>query len=386
MSARDTHFLLAARVKDDGPGIENAQRILQGEYRSRTGMGLGILGARRLTDRFSLDTSARHGTSVTIGKFISPLRTMDAGSVAAIAEALARETPNSAYEELQRQNQELLDALDQLRASKAETERLNTELEETNRGVVALYAELDDHASEMRRLSEVKTRFLSDMSHELRTPLTSLINLSRLLIGRSDGDLNSEQERQVKIMQRSAESLVEMVSDLLDIAKIEAGRVELRAEPFRVADLFGTLRGMFRPLVMSDDVSLVFDEQVDICLVSDEQRVSQVLRNLISNAIKFTMAGEIRVGAKVDGPNVLLFVTDTGTGIAPEDQERIFDDFAQVDGPIQRRVRGTGLGLPLTRKLAALLGGCVSVESQVGRGSTFTLTIPQELPLRDVDG
>jgi signal transduction histidine kinase len=323
------------------------------------------------------------GTSVRVGKIIAHAAMLDAAAVAAIGAALAREQANSPYEELQQQNQELLAALDELRASKANVDRLNQELEETNRGVVALYAELDDRANEMRRMSETKTRFLSDVSHELRTPLTSIINLSGLLISHADGELNAEQEKQVSLMKRSAESLAEMVNDLLDIAKIEAGKVDLRLEPVTVAEIFGTLRGMFRPLMTSDAVHLVFDENTSIAMFTDERRVSQVLRNFISNAVKFTLAGEIRVGAVLDGDNVQLFVSDTGTGIAPKDQERIFEEFSQVDGPIQRRVRGTGLGLPLTRKLAALLGGHVTLDSEPGRGSTFALVIPRELPAGD---
>ena len=269
-----------------------------------------------------------------------------------------------------------------LRARDAEMERLSQELAETNRGVVALYAELDDRALTLGQLSEAKTRFLSDMSHELRAPLASVINLTRLLLARSDGPLTAEQEYQVTLIQRSAESLAEMVNDLLDIAKIEARKIELRLERVPVSEIFAGLRGLFRPLATNERVEfLVEDPPESLVLVTDAQRVAKVLRNFISNALKFTDAGEVRVSARaLDDERVSLDVTDTGIGIAPEDQRRIFEDYAQVDGPIQKRVRGTGLGLPLTRKLAPLLGGEVTLESRVGEGSRFSLVLPRVHP------
>jgi len=271
---------------------------------------------------------------------------------------------------------------ERLRAREAEIDRLSQELAETNRGVLALYAELDDRAQALGQMSETKTRFLSDMSHELRAPLASMINLTRLLLARADGPLTDEQVYQVTLIQRSAESLSEMVDDLLDISKIEARKVDLRLEEVSIAEVLAGLRGMFRPLATNEGVALVFEDPDEpIVLTTDAQRVAQVLRNFVSNALKFTTEGEVRVSARVaDGDVVILEVADTGAGIAPEDQARIFEDFAQVDGPIQKRVRGTGLGLPLTRKLAALLGGEVRLESRLGEGSRFSLVVPRVHP------
>ncbi|PYP81554.1 MAG: hypothetical protein DMD35_00860 [Gemmatimonadetes bacterium] len=277
---------------------------------------------------------------------------------------------------------ELHELHERLRAREAEIDRLAQELAETNRGVLALYAELDDRAQALGQMSETKTRFLSDMSHELRAPLASMINLTRLLLARADGPLTDEQVYQVTLIQRSAESLSEMVDDLLDISKIEARKVDLRLEEVSIAEVLAGLRGMFRPLATNEGVALVFEDPDEpIVLTTDAQRVAQVLRNFVSNALKFTTEGEVRVSARVaDGDVVILEVADTGAGIAPEDQARIFEDFAQVDGPIQKRVRGTGLGLPLTRKLAALLGGEVRLESRLGEGSRFSLVVPRVHP------
>jgi signal transduction histidine kinase len=269
-----------------------------------------------------------------------------------------------------------------LRARESEVERLTQELAETNRGVVALYAELDDRALALGQLSDAKTRFLSDMSHELRAPLASVINLTRLLLAHSDGPLTTEQEYQVTLIQRSAESLADMVNDLLDIAKIEARKVELRIESVPVSEIFAGVRGLFRPLATNERVEFIVEDPPEpIVLVTDAQRIAQVLRNFISNALKFTDAGEVRVSARtLDDDRVSLDVADTGIGIAPADQRRIFEDYTQVDGPIQKRVRGTGLGLPLTRKLALLLGGEVQLESRLGEGSRFSLVVPRVHP------
>ena len=379
---------LVARVSDQGPGIADVAAVLEGRHPTKSGgMGLGLVSARRLADRFRIDSRPGEGTTVEVARTL-PRGTPPVSGPAArrIADALAARGSTDALSAMQEQNRELLRTLDDLRARQAEVERLNAELEETNRGVLALYAELDDRAEDLRRASEYKSRFLSDISHEFRTPLTSVLNMTRFLLDRADGPLTPEQERQVRIVRKSIESLADLVNDLLDLAKIEAGHTVLRPTEFTVGELFAALRGMFRPLVGSDAVALVFDEPAGaVVLTTDEQRLSQILRNFISNAIKFTERGEIHVSAlpEDDGATIRFAVRDTGIGIAPRDQARIFDDFTQVDSPLQRRTRGTGLGLPLSRRLAALLGGRVELESAPGVGSTFTLVVPRELATPD---
>jgi signal transduction histidine kinase/CheY-like chemotaxis protein len=273
-------------------------------------------------------------------------------------------------------------ALEQERAARRELEEANRALEETNRGVMALYAELDDKAYALQRASELKTRFLSNMTHEFRTPLNAILSLSALLLDRTDGDLTPDQETQATFIRRSAEALSDLVSDLLDLAKIEAGKTVIRRDEFTAADLFAALRGMLRPLLTSDAVALVFDDPAGIPpLRTDQGKVAQILRNFVSNALKFTERGEVRVRADLADPQTVVFsVADTGIGIAPEDRERVFEEFVQVDGPAQRRVKGTGLGLPLSRQLAHLLGGDMSVASSPGVGSTFSLRLPLAYP------
>jgi signal transduction histidine kinase len=264
----------------------------------------------------------------------------------------------------------------------AQVEALSAELAETNQGVLALYAELDDNAVRLREASDLKSRFLSYMSHEFRTPLSSILSLTRILQDRLDGPLTEEQQRQVQFIQTAAGELTEMVNDLLDLAKVEAGRVTISPAWFEMVDLFSALRGMFKPILQSDAVTLIFEEPHDIPeIYTDHKKLSQILRNFISNALKFTPRGEVRVSARLipDG-RVTFCVADTGIGIAAEHIGALFNDFVQVDAPIQKRLRGTGLGLSLSRKLALLLGGDVAVESALGQGSKFSVTLPVELP------
>ena len=214
-----------------------------------------------------------------------------------------QERPQNAFEELQYQNQELLGALEEIRSRQAELIRLNRELEDTNRGVVALYAELDEKADHLRRADELKSKFLSNMSHEFRSPLNSILALSGLLMNRADGELTPPQEQQVVYVRRAAQDLLELVNDLLDLAKVEAGKVKARPLEFEVENLFAALRGMLRPLLLNQAVDLIFDDATHIPRVfSDEGKVSQILRNFISNALKFTERGEIGFPRRLQAP------------------------------------------------------------------------------------
>ena len=371
--------LFVVCISDTGPGIADLPRIMEGRYKSATGMGLGITGARRLMDQFAIESSER-GTSVSLKKiFPRQAAAVTPARLARIAGDLARQRPQNPLEEIQQQNQELVRTLEELRARQEDLVRLNAELEDTNRGVVALYAELDEKADHLRRADELKSRFLSNMSHEFRTPLNAIRALTEVLLRRMDGPLGPEQEVEVGYIRKATDQLSELVEDLLDLAKVEAGKISVRPAEFDVASLFSSLRGMLRPLLVNESVSLVFEDPRGLpTLTTDEGKVSQILRNLLSNALKFTERGEVRVSAALApaGDTVVFSVADTGIGIGADDHERIFQEFGQVDNPIQSRVRGTGLGLPLSRKLATLLGGTLTVHSEPGAGSTFRATIP----------
>jgi signal transduction histidine kinase len=266
----------------------------------------------------------------------------------------------------------------QLATQAEELEFLRAELAETNAGVVALYAELDDNAVQLREAADLKSRFLSYMSHEFRTPLASITSISDILISGMDGPLTAEQQRQVQFVRASVRELTEMVDDLLDLAKVDAGRISISPEWFEMVDLFSALRGMFKPIVGAGSVSLIFEEVESIPrFYTDDKKLSQILRNFISNALKFTTDGEVRVSAAlIDADHVEFAVADTGIGIAKEHLPALFSDFVQLDTRIQKRLRGTGLGLSLAKKFAELLGGTVAVSSELGKGSRFSVLIP----------
>jgi signal transduction histidine kinase len=272
--------------------------------------------------------------------------------------------------------------MDSLRAEiarqRAEFDGLQAELDETNKGVVALYAELDQNALQLREAADLKSRFLSYMSHEFRTPLASISSVTDILLVRLDGPLTAEQERQLRFVQGSVRELTEMVDDLLDLAKVDAGRISISPEWFEMVDLFSALRGMFRPIVGSGGVSLIFEEPEQVPpIYTDDKKLAQILRNFISNALKFTPQGEVRVSAQaIDGQMIEFAVSDTGIGIAADHLPALFSDFVQLDTRIQKRLRGTGLGLSLARKFAELLRGRVAVQSEVGKGSRFSVLIP----------
>ncbi len=263
----------------------------------------------------------------------------------------------------------------------AELDALRAELEETNRGVVALYGELDAQADQLRQATELKSRFLAYMSHEFRTPIASFQSLTRLLLSHADGPLTPEQEKQIRFISDTAGEFSDMVNDLLDLAKVEAGRVDVNAAWFEMVDLFSALRGMFRPVLVNPEVNLIFEEPQGVPrLFTDDRKLSQILRNFISNALKFTVQGDVRVSAVLNDDSTITFaVADTGIGIAPEAHGSIFHDFVQVDSPLQKRLRGTGLGLSLSKRIAELLGGSVGFSSDLGKGSVFWVTLPAEL-------
>lgn len=269
----------------------------------------------------------------------------------------------------------------QVQQLRMEADALRAELDETNQGVLALYAELDQQAEQLREVSELKSRFLSYMSHEFRTPLGSILSMTRLLEDEMDGPLTDEQRRQVRFISASTSELREMVDDLLDLAKIEAGRITISPAWFDLMDLFSALRGMFRPLVEGDQLDLLFEDPPALpMLYTDDKKLAQILRNFISNALKFTPNGQVVVSARMQGEDSVRFsVRDTGIGIPADLQSTLFEDFVQVDTPLQKRLRGTGLGLSLCKRFAELLGGHVGVDSVVGEGSDFYVVLPYKL-------
>jgi signal transduction histidine kinase/CheY-like chemotaxis protein len=378
---------LLIRISDSGPGIQELEAVLEGRHRPQTKKGMGIIGAQRLTDDLQIDSTPGRGTTVRLRKFLPrKANALSPKQLSDLAEQL-RIAANP-FEEIKQQSQELLRTLEELRRQQQELTQLNRELEDTNRGVVALYSELDDKTIHLKQADEIKSRFLSNMSHEFRTPLNSILALARLLLDRMDGDLTAEQVKQVAFISKSAEDLLGLVNDLLDLAKVKAGKLTVHPTTFEMKEVLGALRGVLKPLLTNDKVTLVIEDPAGMPpLHTDESKVSQILRNLVSNALKFTESGEIRLTTHMasDETAIILSVSDTGIGIAPEHQALIFQEFSQLDNPLQKKVRGTGLGLPLTKKLTELLGGSISVKSVLGVGSTFSVQLPLRYPESPAD-
>lgn len=268
-----------------------------------------------------------------------------------------------------------------------EVEALRAEIEETNRGVVALYSELDMQAEQLRQATELKSRFLAYMSHEFRTPIVAIQSITRLLMDRVDGPLTPEQEKQVGFVRDTAAEFSEMVNDLLDLARLEAGRVEVSPAWFDMVAMFDALRGMFKPVLTNPEVSLIFEEPHDVQkLFSDDRKVSHILRNYISNALKFTPSGEVRVSATCGSPDTITFsVRDTGIGIPPDSHGEVFQAAAAAlprlgtgPGAVQAagRVAGrscrlrkrSGRGIALLRDAADHAAQCAAAVATAAAG------------------
>ena len=356
----------------------------------------GIAAASRLMDK----VTAR-GQVVRMAKRRPPGVQPD---MQAVNDQLAAVLPPSATEELRRQNIDLISALEDLRQQKEqlvllnaelqETNRgvmalyseLSEELEQTNRGVVALYAELDEKSERLRAASESKDRFWANISHELRTPLNSIIGLTRLLAEPdADGGLDPERLYQVELIRNSGSVLLALVNDLLDVAKAESGQLRIDPAMVSLRTLFGRLSALARPMAEGKPVSVVVSEQgAPDVILTDEVALTSILRNLLSNGIKYTDRGEVRLSARVVGENLAISVSnlaisvsDTGIGIPPSLHRHVFEEFYQVPG-IRRG--GTGLGLPYASKLARILGGNLELTSEPGVGTTVVLNLPHGTP------
>jgi signal transduction histidine kinase/CheY-like chemotaxis protein len=353
----------------------------------------GIAAASRL-----MDSVAASGPVVRMAKRRPPDVRPD---IRVVDEQLAAVRPPSATDELRRQNADLISALDDLRQQKEqlvllnaelqETNRgvmalysdLSEELEQTNRGVVALYAELDEKSDRLRAASESKDRFWANVSHELRTPLNSIIGLARLLAEPDAGGRGLDPERlyQADLIKNSGSVLLALVNDLLDVAKAESGQLRIDPAMVSLRALFGRLSALARPMAEGKPVSVVVGDQGDPdtpdLILTDEIALTHILRNLLSNGIKYTDRGEVALSAQVVGDHLAISVSDTGIGIPPGLHRHVFEEFYQVPG-IRRG--GTGLGLPYASRLARILGGNLELTSAPGQGTTVVLNLPHGTP------
>ncbi|HEY1624513.1 MAG TPA: HAMP domain-containing protein [Streptosporangiaceae bacterium] len=282
----------------------------------------------------------------------------------------------SQQEELQRSNAELADKAALLAAQNRDIETKNAEIEQARQ-------EIEERARQLELAGKYKSQFLANMSHELRTPLNSLLILARLLAQNPGRNLTAKQVEYANVIHSAGSDLLQLINDILDLSKVEAGRMDIHAERFALPSLLEDIQATFQPLTAEKglDFSVSSDEGVPRELFTDRQRLRQVLGNLLSNAVKFTERGGVRMRVARGGADeVLAFsVTDTGIGIAPENLTTIFGAFQQGDGTLSRRYSGTGLGLSIAREVGTLLGGEISAESELGQGSTFSLLLPAVL-------
>ncbi|HXO25420.1 MAG TPA: response regulator, partial [Streptosporangiaceae bacterium] len=263
-------------------------------------------------------------------------------------------------------------------------------IETKNAEIEQARQEIEERARQLALASKYKSQFLANMSHELRTPLNSLLILARLLAQNPGRNLSAKQVEYANVIHSAGSDLLQLINDILDLSKVEAGRMDIHAERFPLSTLLEDIQATFQPLTAEKglDFAVETDPGAPPELFTDRQRLRQVLGNLLSNAVKFTESGHVllRVGLDQgrrtpDGDDILsLSVEDTGIGIAPENVPTIFGAFQQGDGTLSRRYGGTGLGLSIAREVGALLGGEIAAESELGQGSTFTLYLPCELP------
>uniref|UniRef100_UPI0008466939 response regulator n=1 Tax=Sphingobium yanoikuyae TaxID=13690 RepID=UPI0008466939 len=289
-------------------------------------------------------------------------------------------------EELEEQGTALKESQARLELQQVELEQTNSQLEEQTQTLEAQRDELERagaalqlKARELEQASQYKSDFLANMSHELRTPLNSLLILSKLLGDNADGNLSADQIKFARTIESSGNDLLTLINDILDLSKIEAGHVEIQPAPVPLDRMTGDLQKVFQPIANERGLTLQIDLPGDLprTIETDRLRLEQILKNLLSNALKFTERGSVRLAvSRVGDDKLALAVTDTGIGISPEQQANIFEAFHQADGTISRKYGGTGLGLSISRELARLLGGSIMLESKVGEGSQFIVTIP----------
>ncbi|MFJ7988371.1 ATP-binding protein [Streptomyces sp. NPDC096351] len=365
-----------------------------------------LRAAERLLDQCTYTTS-EEGNTLTVGQRLPSSEDLTRERLDRIREQLNGPAEFSMTEELRSQNRQLLQALEESRAQKEELQRLNAELEETNKGVVALYselsaeleetntgvvalyAELEDKSRQLRLASEAKTRFWANVSHELRAPVNSVIALARLLLAADADPTTEEQRQQLSLIASSGSTLLALVEELLDVAKAESGRLEPSAVDTDLRTMLHQLRGTLGGMA-HEGVRLDIPDLTDPpCLVTDDVMLTRVLRNVLSNGLKFTTSGEVRLTVEReerDGGSWLVFTTtDTGIGIPLDQQEQVFEEFYQVRGTHQRGQSGTGLGLPYARKLTAILGGTLTLSSAPGEGTVVRVEIPARLDAQSVE-
>lgn len=353
------------KASDHGPGISALEQILAGTYRSETGMGVGLLGSKKLMDYFHIETSREKGTTIVLGKsFARSQPRFDKEKLPDLVKTLIKSQNATPFEEIQNQNRELLHALERLRNKENELTKLN--------------AELDSRAQSLQRATEVKSSFLSNMSHEIRTPLGIVVGFAQL--AQNPGLETEQRNTYLNNIVKSAHALTKLIGGILDLSKVESGKMEFEKAEFSVIELVEEVVQGFRLQTSGKAIPLNLNicDSFPMLIVGDPTRVRQIITNMLSNALKFTEVGTITVGLSCERcqiksrAKIVVVVKDTGIGIPEASQDRLFGAFMQADSSTTRKYGGTGLGLNLSRELAIGMGGGLGLESSVvGEGSTF---------------
>jgi signal transduction histidine kinase len=353
--------------EDQGPGIADLESVLAGDFQSKTGLGKGVSGSRRLMDLFKVESTPGRGTRIETVKWFDEDQRM-LKSVDEIRNLFFSASESSMVEELQSQNKELVRVLAELTKSRREIEQANRELQEAN--------------DKLKQVDEMKSRFISTIAHEVRTPLNAITGLVSLLSRNKTEPLKPQQRETVERLEKSTTMLIQLVNDLLDLSRLQARRMQIKVQEFDVAELIDSIYNGLKQTASDKGVAFSYEIEPGLPRITgDQTKVGQVITNLASNAIKFTPSGGvITIKAMADSNEMWqVEVTDTGMGIAEDQVPLIFEEFRQVNIYNPNHEGGTGLGLPISKRLVDLLGGRIKVVSAIGAGSSFIVTWPVDV-------
>jgi signal transduction histidine kinase len=380
----------AAIFKDEGKGISHIDEIRKGAYKSQNGMGIGLTGSQRLMDDFDIQTAAGSGTEITaakwLPKFMPALTEARIEQIAAAFAITIERGELSMVETINAQNKELLYLLKSIQERNEEIESINKELEETNRGVLALNRELQDNAliiENAKKIAEeankAKSDFLAHMSHEIRTPMNAILGFTDLIL---KTDLNKIQKQYTESIYFAGKALLNIINDILDLSKIEAGKLELEIVSVNLYELIDQVVEIMKVSAYNKKLNLLLAEQPGLpqFIMADPVRLKQILLNLIGNAIKFTEKGfiELKINYELVSESeykITFYVIDTGIGISDNQKNKLFKAFSQADTSTTRKYGGTGLGLIISNLLAKKMNSSISFDSVSGKGSTFHFNI-----------